>query len=121
MTDELMSQAESCVCHNISDERVFGQLDHELKRAPNAGITYGESKIMYKNNSTEERKGKRSRADKENPLQTARVESRKSVKKDKHRQRQIEEQKREHLESKRKEAERKEEGLRDSREALLDD
>ena len=52
-TEEVRRQAQSCTGNNISGERVFGQLDYQLKRAPNANVTYSESKLMYSNNATE--------------------------------------------------------------------
>lgn len=50
-TSQLRVQAQSCN-NNICGERVFGQLDHAVKRAPNAKTAFHESKIMYVNNKT---------------------------------------------------------------------
>ena len=53
-SEELLQKAESCTGNNISGERVFGQFDHELRRAPNSKLPYGKAKIMYQNNDTEQ-------------------------------------------------------------------
>ncbi|VDI46901.1 Hypothetical predicted protein [Mytilus galloprovincialis] len=49
-----MESTKSCPSNNISVERVFGQLDAELKRAPHCSLRTVESKLLYKNNKTAE-------------------------------------------------------------------
>ncbi|CAG2236214.1 unnamed protein product [Mytilus edulis] len=53
-SDNLMESTKSCPSNNISVERVFGQLDAELKRAPHCSLRTVESKLLYKNNKTAE-------------------------------------------------------------------
>lgn len=121
LTPELQCQAESCVGNNISGERVFGQLDFQLKRAPSSTVTFSESKLMYVNNSTENWISAKDSHTKETLLNRARKEAVRSQKLDRERQWDVERQRQVHLESKRKEMEKKREDARDSREALLDD
>ena len=49
---DLIQQAASCEITNISGERIFGQLDFQLKRAANLKVDCAESKIMYLANET---------------------------------------------------------------------
>lgn len=51
-SSDLIKQGASCQSTNISGERVFGQLDFQLKRAPNLKVDFAESKIMYPANDT---------------------------------------------------------------------
>ncbi|CAG2192052.1 unnamed protein product [Mytilus edulis] len=53
-SDNSMESTKSCPSNNISVERVFGQLDAELKRAPHCSLRTVESKLLYKNNKTAE-------------------------------------------------------------------
>ena len=116
--EELQRQAESCIGHNISGERVFGQLDFELKRAPSANITYTESKIMYRNNNTEEWLS--SSAEKEVLLKTAREQAKLSHE-DIQRQKHVDQLRKQQLEEKRNNLIKKDDDLRVSRETLLED
>ena len=102
-TPQLISQAGSCVGNNISGERVFGQLDYQLKRAPNSKVTYCESKIMYSNNSTENWLSTMDTNTKEIMLDRARKESVRSRKGDRERQQDVEKQRQRHLQAKREE------------------
>ena len=49
---DLIQQAASCEITNISGERIFGQLDFQLKSTPNLKVDCAESKIMYLANET---------------------------------------------------------------------
>ena len=121
-TEEVRRQAQSCTGNNISGERVFGQLDYQLKRAPNANVTYSESKLMYSNNATE--KWLDEKADgptKEALLSRARQQARTAQECDRRRQHDIEQQRQQHLKEKRIEMEKKEQDSRESREALIDE
>ncbi|KAG1710423.1 Craniofacial development protein 2 [Nymphon striatum] len=49
---EVIEQAQSCIGHNISGERVFALVDKENRRAPNASPAFVESKVVTLSNKT---------------------------------------------------------------------
>ena len=89
---------------------MFGQFDHELRRAPNSKLAYGEAKIMYQNNDTEQWLA--SLGGKEDALEKARGEARRAVKEDRQRGREIEQEKRQQLLKKKEDWEKKTESQR---------
>ncbi|XP_033102641.1 uncharacterized protein LOC117105571 [Anneissia japonica] len=120
-SEALQQQARSCVGNNISGERVFGLLDHYVRRAPNASLSYIESKIVYKSNKTSDWLAKKSVDEREELLSKARMLCLKSKQIDAERRETLTVQKRQHLDEKRKEIVNKEDRARLLNENLLND
>ncbi|XP_071959561.1 uncharacterized protein [Antedon mediterranea] len=102
-SDSLKQQAKSCVGNNISGERVFGLLDHYVKRAPNASLSYIESKIVYKLNRTSDWLAMKPIEEREELLSKARILCLRSKRINAERSETLTMQKKQHLDDKQKE------------------
>ena len=118
-SDELVEQAKSCSSHNISGERVFGKLDFNLKKAPNAKIDYLESKIIYAENRTSQWIMQKSEKEKDALIAVARASTQKNIPQVRQLYKDLLREKSEILKQKQKMIEQKAEKQRSSKENLV--
>ena len=116
---ELVEQAKSCSSHNISGERVFGKLDFNLKKAPNAKIDYLESKIIYAENRTSQWIMQKSEKEKDALIAVARASTQKNIPQVRQLYKDLLREKSEILKQKQKMIEQKAEKQRSSKENLV--
>ena len=116
---DLIQQAASCESTNISGERIFGQLDFQLKRAPNLKVDFAESKIMYSANETAVWLDEKSSSEHDSLISAARKSARQSMMVSHSRYSAVLSEKSSLLKQKQEEKAKKEEKQRENKENIL--
>ena len=118
---DLLKQASSCPAHNISGERIFGQLDFNLHRAPNAAVEFVEAKIMFAENKTAQWLNEKTQFEKKCLHDSARKIARVNISKSKEQHKKLHEIKSKLLKEKQEMLAKKCENQRVLKENLLED
>ena len=118
---DLLKQASSCPAHNISGERIFGQLDFNLHRAPNAAVEFVEAKIMFAENKTAQWLNEKTQFEKKCLHDSARKIARVNISKSKKQHKKLHEIKSKLLKEKQEMLAKKFENQRVLKENLLED